>query len=124
MIEKHKTGKIGEDIAAKYLVSKGYEIVFRNYRKNWGEIDIICRKSGVLYFVEVKATKIKNVARGTEGFMPEEHVHPRKLDRLERIAMTYIEENRYEGDWEFAVIAVDINEESKSAHVRFIENIL
>ena len=124
MIEKHKTGKIGEDIATKFLEGRGYKILCRNYRKSWGEIDIICNKSETLYFIEVKTSKLKNVARGTERFMPEEHVHPNKILRMERTALTYIEEQEYEGEWEFAVVAVDICEDTKSAHVRYIENLV
>lgn len=42
-----KVGKIGEDIACKYLKDKGYKIIERNFRRKWGEIDIVClKKSG------------------------------------------------------------------------------
>jgi putative endonuclease len=124
MIEKHKTGKIGEDIAAKFLENKGYDVLARNYRKPWGEIDVICQKSGIFYFVEVKTTKLTGVPRGTERFLPEEHVHPKKLERMERTAMTYIEEIKYEGDWGFIVVAVDLQVDMKTARVRLIDNIL
>ena len=50
-----KTGKIGEDLACEYLAGKRYRILERNYRKSWGEIDIICCSPGnVLVFIEVK----------------------------------------------------------------------
>ena len=39
-----KVGKIGEDIACRYLKDKGYKIIERNFRRKWGEIDIICFK--------------------------------------------------------------------------------
>lgn len=44
-ISEHiEIGKFGEAIACKYLKSKGYKIIERNFRKKWGEIDIICKK--------------------------------------------------------------------------------
>ena len=44
-ISQHiRIGRIGEDIACRYLRSKGYEIIERNFRKKWGEIDIVCKK--------------------------------------------------------------------------------
>lgn len=36
-----KTGRLGEDIACKYLFSKGFQIVECNYTKKWGGIDIV-----------------------------------------------------------------------------------
>jgi len=48
-------GKLGEIIAAKYFEEHNYEIVEKNYRYKHGEIDLICRKEGILIFVEVKS---------------------------------------------------------------------
>jgi putative endonuclease len=50
----HK-GRSGEDAAAKYLEEKGLEILERNFRSAWGEVDIIAREGETLVFVEVKA---------------------------------------------------------------------
>ena len=47
-------GNEGENRAAAYLVSKGFEIIERNWRTNRGEIDIIAEKAETLVFVEVK----------------------------------------------------------------------
>ena len=47
-------GNLGEEKASQYLLSKGYEILERNWRTKTGEIDIICKKAEVLVFVEVK----------------------------------------------------------------------
>ena len=49
-----KTGDEGEIRASKYLLSKGFEIIWRNWRTKGGEIDIIALKSDILVFVEVK----------------------------------------------------------------------
>lgn len=48
-------GRYGEEVAAEYLVSKGYTILERNYRYDHREIDIIARTDTRLVFVEVKA---------------------------------------------------------------------
>ena len=52
--QKRKFGDVGELIAEKYLKERGYEIMDRNFRKTYGEIDLIAKKNGVLVFVEVK----------------------------------------------------------------------
>lgn len=51
-------GNLGEDIAANYLRQQGYYILNRNWNLHKGcELDIVARKDGVLYFVEVKTRR-------------------------------------------------------------------
>lgn len=121
MIEKHRIGKIGEEIATKYLVNRGFRVICRNYRKKYGEIDIICEKEHKLFFVEVKSSRINEVTRGTDRMMPEEHVDRKKLQKIERTAMAYLEENRTDAEWEFVVVAVDIDQIKKIANVRIFQ---
>lgn len=53
-MDTHSVGKIGEDIACKYLLVNGYKILRRNYHGAHGEIDIIAIKNRHLAIVEVK----------------------------------------------------------------------
>ena len=55
---KQIVGDIGEHLAAKYLISRHFVIKEKNYRKKWGELDIIAEKDGMLRFVEVKSVAI------------------------------------------------------------------
>lgn len=52
---KQIVGDLGEHFAAKHLVSRHFVIKEKNYRKKWGELDIIAEKNGELRFVEVKS---------------------------------------------------------------------
>lgn len=56
MYLRHEIGKIGEDLATKYLENLGYTIIERNFMANQGEIDIVARDNAKeeLVFVEVK----------------------------------------------------------------------
>ena len=54
MYLRHEIGKIGENIATKYLEKLGYIIIERNFVANQGEIDIIARNEKELVFIEVK----------------------------------------------------------------------
>ncbi|KKS22640.1 MAG: hypothetical protein UU80_C0004G0030 [candidate division WWE3 bacterium GW2011_GWA1_41_8] len=53
-MHNREKGKLGEEIAAKYLIGKGYRIVERNWNCRWGELDIIASKGDTTVFVEVK----------------------------------------------------------------------
>lgn len=51
---------IGEDAACTYLKNNGYTILERNFRKSYGEIDIVARLKDCLIFVEVKTRTNRN----------------------------------------------------------------
>lgn len=80
---KKALGKKGEDIAADYLRKHGYRILERNFKKRYGELDIICLKDKILVFVEVK-TRI-----GHAFGKPEEAVTPWKLREVKQTALFY-----------------------------------
>jgi putative endonuclease len=52
-----KTGDDAERIAERFLTKRGLELVERNYRCRYGEIDLIMRQAETLVFVEVKLRK-------------------------------------------------------------------
>ncbi|WP_168236858.1 YraN family protein, partial [Campylobacter fetus] len=54
-LKEYLFGFKGENMAAKYLVSQGFEILEKNFHSKFGEIDIIAKKDDVLHFVEVKS---------------------------------------------------------------------
>ncbi len=113
-------GQYGENLALKFLEDRGYTILGQNFRRPWGEIDIICQKNGVIVFVEVKTNK-KEMA----GFEPESRVSGDKLDRMVRIARTYLVYKKFPDDqeWQLDVIAVTINKERGVANIRHYKNI-
>ena len=77
-------GRIGEDIAARALIEKGYTVLERNFSNKFGEIDIIARDKNILVFVEVKAKT------GVEFGSPEEMISPGKLHRIRSMATMYM----------------------------------
>jgi putative endonuclease len=81
-------GRQGEEIAANYLQKQGYEILARNYRCRYGELDIICKKNGVIVFVEVKT-------RRSDYFgSPEEAITKTKIEHIKKVALIYLAENK------------------------------
>ena len=121
--EKRKTGDLGEGIAADYLENNGYKIVERNYRKNWGEIDLIAQKENCLIFIEVKTRK-KTAGRFLNGHFPEENVNWRKQQKIIRTAETYLLEKNYPDKtaWQIDVIAVELDILKRRADLKHIKN--
>ena len=117
--EKQNIGKLGEDIAVKYLEGRGYSILERNYRKPWGEIDIVAQQSHELVFVEVKAQNQKFEWR------PEENITRHKKRQLSRIVATYLKEHKISEnqDWRIDVLAIKLDFETKNAQIEHIQNI-
>jgi putative endonuclease len=122
------TGRLGEDIAVMYLNNQGYSVIGRNYKKKWGEIDIIAKYGPDIHFIEVKAVSreiIGDVTHETNGYKPEDNLHPWKLKRLNKAINSYLNEHPVAEDqnWHFDLITVMIDENSKKAVVKFIKDI-
>ena len=92
-------GRLGEDIAARYLEQEGYVILARNWRNGHREIDIICRLGEDLIFVEVKTR------RGRRFGMPEESISKSKKNAVMGAAVVFMAQHRHR-DIRFDVIAV------------------
>jgi len=108
---KKSLGKLGEDVAAEYLKKEGYQILDRNYRRPWGEIDIIAKKEKDIIFFEVKTLqKIQG-----ESFLPEESIRVLKKKILIKTARIYLSEKRYpeNQNWQIDVIGIEFFEEKK-----------
>lgn len=111
------TGQWGEARALQHLSDRGYTIVATNYRKRYGEIDIIAKDGNTLVFIEVKC-------RSHQGFGSAlEAVDFRKQQRICRVAMEYLQSHREdEGDARFDVIAIYRRAGTESASIEHIEN--
>ncbi|MBK6949690.1 MAG: YraN family protein [Haliscomenobacter sp.] len=100
MASKHELGKRGEDIAAQYLLDKGYRILERNWRYKRAEVDLIAQEAEVLVFVEVKT-------RASERFgAPENFVGRRKQAFLASAASFFCDQNAHAGEVRFDVISI------------------
>lgn len=77
-------GKYGEELAYKYLISKGYKVLDRNYNTKVGEIDIIACKDNIVAFIEVKSRTSINY-----GY-PYEAVNWNKRSRIIKASKIYM----------------------------------
>ena len=81
------SGRLGEQLTAEYLEEKGYEIVERNFKCRFGEIDVIAEDRKFLIFAEVKLRK------SAEYGAAREFVDARKQERLRQTALLWLEGN-------------------------------
>jgi putative endonuclease len=126
MTEAAEAGKTGEQVAANFLQSNGYEILEMNYKnslgKRLGEIDIIAedKEAGELVFVEVKTRR----AQGNEDALPEENITHSKLHKLARIAGSYLNQKNWQNrDHRFDAISVWLDWDVRTAKVKHLKNI-
>lgn len=112
-------GAFGEATIARYLESRGYDIIERNWRIKEGEIDIIaCSTDGLLHFVEVKTRS--SLAFGD----PLEAIDRNKARRLQRLALAWLATHHQLGaDFSIDVAAVLLAADG-SHTIDFRENIL
>ena len=85
---KKEAGRLGEELSALMLEERGYEILERNYRCRFGEIDIIALRRDILTFVEVKTRSGENYGTAAEA------VTWSKQQKIRQTALQYLNEYR------------------------------
>ena len=115
---RSRLGALGETVAAAHLEAQGLNVVDRNFRTRYGEVDLIAEDSGTLVFVEVKTRR--SLAFGA----PEESVTPRKRARLANVAAAYLQLHGLEQqNWRIDVVGVALQRTGPATinHVRAVE---
>jgi putative endonuclease len=90
-VQRQRLGRTAEDLVAARLIAARWEILERNARTRYGELDIVALDGRTLVFVEVKA------GRADSAFGPERPVLGvdwRKQQRIRRLATTWMSEHR------------------------------
>jgi putative endonuclease len=119
-------GSLGESIACKYLISKGYVIIERNYTTYCGEIDIIAQFRGTTHFIEVKSVtreKERFNKRTENDYNPAENLSKNKLERIYRTIGVYFGFDNVRDLWQVDLLCVYIDHDSKKAKVELFESV-
>ncbi|MBU3918853.1 YraN family protein [Patescibacteria group bacterium] len=124
MPSSKEIGKLGEDIAVKFLRKKRYKILERNFQKDikglkLGEIDIVAKKDKVVIFTEVKTLKRES------GISPEERVNFRKRQTIAKIAEIWLNKHKIplNSPWQIDILAIVLNFDSRIAKIKHFKNI-
>ncbi len=116
---KQKIGKWGETIAEAYLCEKGFNIVDRNARTPYGELDLIANKGNDIVFIEVKTRT--NTTYG----LPEEAIDDRKQDHIQKAIHFYMQNHPdLAGDWRIDVISILGRPNDSPPQIVWFENAL
>lgn len=110
-----RRGEYGEKVAFSYLKQKGYEVIGRNYRSDYGEIDLIARKDGVLSFVEVKLRDKTCLYSGAEA------VTKQKQEKIIQTALHFLQQHPSGLQPRFDVVQITLLEGDQLS-IQLIEN--
>ena len=114
MKHNQRIGKWGEDTAAEYLIQKGCDVIGRNVRTPYGEIDIVAKQGEITIFVEVKTRTSNKMG------LPEESITPKKREHMIACAEHYAAENEID-QWQVDVVSIEGKPGIKSV-ITYFEN--
>jgi putative endonuclease len=98
---RQQLGQEGEQKALEYLQQQGLVLIEKNYRRPFGEIDLIMREHSTLVFVEVRSR-----AQGLFGGAAAS-ITPTKQRRLVLAAQSYLQAYTHPPACRFDVVAID-----------------
>lgn len=113
--KNREVGRLAENLAAKNLQDKGYQILEMNLQNRFGEIDIIAKDKEILVFVEVKAKK------GADFGMPEEMINAHKLKKVQKMATIYMKGQLL--PCRIDVVAIVLSEDNNLLRLSHYENV-
>lgn len=130
MSQHNEIGKIGEEIAKKFLEKQGYKIIEQNYKTKYAEIDLVTSRPACpacagmagrgkdLVFVEVR-TKV-----GENFGTPEETINKKKMRKLRGNAMAYVAKKKWDGSFRIDAICIVLKPDYSTERLNHYENIV
>ncbi len=114
MAQHNDLGKLGEELAIKYLDEAGYKILEKNWTFEKAEIDVIAEKNGILAIIEVKTRS------GIEFGLPQDFVKPAKIKNLVKAVNQYV--SVVEGMYEVRFDIIAISKTPDGFDINHLEN--
>jgi putative endonuclease len=110
MSNHNELGKIGEEIAKKFLEEKGHKILEMNWTWANTELDLVSMEANILVFTEVKTRQ------NSEFGYPESAVGKKKEKQIYDAAAEYMDRLGHETEIRFDIIAITIEPRIKIEH--------
>lgn len=123
---KKEIGKLGEDVAAKFLKKNKYKLLGRNLRFSHNELDIVAvsKKQRLISFIEVKTRSVDDDLYSRFG-TPASAVDNKKQARTIKAARDFLYHNKKYQSFQprFDVIEIYLGKETlEILKINFIEN--
>ena len=90
-------GAHGEELAARHLEARGFEVIERNFRTRYGELDVVARDARFLVFCEVKTRIVARAAEAADVLGPFAAIGPRKQRQVRAMAREWLAQARLDG---------------------------
>lgn len=119
MYQPHQLGKWGEKKAVEYLQNKGYKIIEKNFKRKWGELDIVAQKEKTIIFCEVKT-----IAKQSEDepFFPEDEINEKKEKQLRKMVQIYLSSKKISPETPCQIDVIAIESINNEPNIRHYEN--
>ena len=104
-MSSRQIGEKGEEIAAKYLIKRGYKIIQTDWTCQIGEVDIVAQDGDNVVLVEVKTRRILNK---DDSIMPELAVNKAKQEKYRTLALMYAALHPALTSIRFDVVAINL----------------
>ena len=106
-------GNRGEDLVSQWLLNNQFNIIDRNWKTRWCEVDVIARKNQIIYFIEVKYRKNNLYGNGFD------YITNKKQQQMQFAAEFWIKNQSYEGECRLAAASVH----GQSGEIEFIDDL-
>lgn len=106
-----------DNAAITRLQSEGYEVLTRNYKNTWGQIDIVAKDDTQVVFVAVQ-TKTEGVSH-----VPWEVIDRHKLKQMENMGHLWCEEYGWEGQYRIDAVGVWLDSTGDVTRIEHWENV-
>ena len=115
--QRHHLGRLGEHLAAQHLERRGLEVLARNYRTRWGELDVVAGDEALIVFCEVKTRRV-----GSSG--PLEGLREPQQRRIRKMALAWLADQPrrpYVPELRFDAIGVTIDATGRLVALEHLE---
>jgi putative endonuclease len=118
---RRRTGQIAEDLVADRLLAEDWEIVERNARTRYGELDLVALDGRVLVFIEVKGARLDTDFGPEKPILSIDFRKQRKVRRLGTAWMAERHDFPLFDDIRFDAVGVTLDRDDRAVEVEHIK---